>query len=76
MSLKLKQTINNPYPIEFKKELEILEVTTISQYNNNFHPIPFKKEPINNDDNNNDNERTNKIELEKLKSKINDLNAK
>jgi hypothetical protein len=70
MSLKLKPTINNPYPIEFKKELEILEVTTISQYNNNFHPIPFKKEPINND------ERTNKLELENnlLKSKINDLN--
>jgi hypothetical protein len=70
MSFKLKQTANNPYPIVIKKELEILEVKTISQYNNNFHPIPFKKEPINND------ERTNKLELENnlLKSKIYDLN--
>jgi len=68
MSFKLKQTANNPYPIEFKKELEILKVTT-SQYNNNY-PIPFKKEPINDD------ERTNKLELENnlLKSTINDLN--
>ena len=66
MSFELKPTTNNPFPIEFKKELEILEVTTISQYNNNNYPIPFKKEPINDDNNNNNNnnERANKLELE------------
>ena len=36
MSFKLKPAINNPNPIEFKKEIEILEVTTIDQYNNNY----------------------------------------
>ena len=51
MSFKLKPTINNPNPIEFKKEIEILEETSsLGQYNNNNYPIPFKKEPI--DDNN------------------------
>ena len=40
MSFKLKPTRNNPYPIEIKKEIEILEETTIGQYNN--YQIPFK----------------------------------
>jgi AraC-like DNA-binding protein len=51
MSFKLKPTSNNPNPIKFKKEIEILEETTsFGQYNNNNYPIPFKKEQT--DDNN------------------------
>jgi hypothetical protein len=81
MSFKLKPTSNNPNPIEFKKEIEILEETTsFGQKNNNNYPKPFKKEPI--DDNNtvdyshSNYERIKQLELENesLKSKINDLN--
>ena len=82
MSFILKSTSNNPNPIKFKKEIEILEETTsFGQYNNNNYPIPFKKEPI--DDYNNavdyshsNYERIKQLELENesLKSKINDLN--
>ena len=51
MSFILKSTSNNPNPIKFKKEIEILEETTsFGQYNNNNYPIPFKKEQT--DDNN------------------------
>ncbi len=36
MSFKFKPTINNPNPIKFKKEIEILEETTsFGQYNYN-----------------------------------------
>ena len=85
MSFILKSTSNNPNPIKFKKEIEILEETTsFGQYNNNY-PIPFKKEQT--DDNNtntvdyhyhSNNERIKQLELENesLKSKINDLNEK
>jgi hypothetical protein len=81
MSFKLKPTINNPNPIEFKKEIEILEETSsLGQYNNNNYPIPFKKEP--NDDNNkvdyfhSNFERIKQLESENksLIFKINDLN--
>ena len=81
MSFKLKPTINNPNPIEFKKEIEILEETSsLGQYNNNNYPIPFKKEPI--DDNNtvdylhSNFERIKQLESENksLIFKINDLN--
>lgn len=34
--MPLKPTRNNSNPIEFKKELEILEETTIGQYNNDY----------------------------------------
>ena len=81
MSFILKPTSNNPNPIKFKKEIEILEETTsFGQYNNNNYPIPFKKEPIdyNNavDYSHSNNERIKHLELENesLKSKINDLN--
>ncbi len=83
MSFILKSTSNNPNPIKFKKEIEILkETTSFGQYNNNY-PIPFKKEQT--DDNNNavdyshsNYERIKQLELENesLKSKINDLNEK
>jgi len=80
MSFKFKPTINNPNPIKFKKEIEILEEKTIGQNNNNNYPIPFKKEQT--DDNNtvdyfhSNFERIKELELENesLKSKINDLN--
>jgi hypothetical protein len=84
MSFILKSTSNNPNPIKFKKEIEILEETTsFGQYNNNNYPIPFKKEQT--DDNNTNTvdyhyhsnfERIIQLELENesLKSKINDLN--
>ena len=84
MSFKLKSTSNNPNPIKFKKEIEILEETTsFGQYNNNNYPIPFKKEQT--DDNNTNTvdyhyhsnfERIKQLELENesLKSKISDLN--
>jgi hypothetical protein len=84
MSFILKPTSNNPNPIKFKKEIEILEETTsFGQYNNNNYPIPFKKEQT--DDNNTNTvdyhyhsnfERIKQLELENesLKSKINDLN--
>jgi hypothetical protein len=81
MSFILKPTSNNPNPIKFKKEIEILEETTsFGQYNNNNYPIPFKKEQI--DDNNtvdyshSNFERIKQLELENesLKSKISDLN--
>jgi hypothetical protein len=85
MSFILKSTSNNPNPIKFKKEIEILEKTTsFGQYNNNNnYPIPFKKEQT--DDNNTNTvdyhyhsnfERIKQLELENesLKSKINDLN--
>ncbi len=84
MSFILKSTSNNPNPIKFKKEIEILEETTsFGQYNYNNYPIPFKKEQT--DDNNNavyyshsNYERIKQLELENesLKSKINDLNEK
>jgi hypothetical protein len=86
MSFILKSTSNNPNPIKFKKEIEILEETTsFGQYNNNNYPIPFKKEQT--DDNNTNTvdyhyhsnfERIKQLELENesLKSKINDLNEK
>ena len=78
MSFKLKKTKNNPNPIEFKKEIEILDETTFGQVNN--YIIPFKKEPI--DQNNTVNyshsnhEGIKQLESENnsLKSKINDLN--
>jgi len=81
MSFKLTPTSNNPNPIKFKKEIEILEETTsFGQYNNNNYPIPFKKEPI--DQNNtvnyshSNNERIKQLESENesLIFKINDLN--
>jgi uncharacterized membrane protein len=61
MSFKLKPTRNNPNPIEIKKEIEIIEVTTNGQYNNNYS---------------NNNEKIKQLESENiiLKSKIYDLN--
>ena len=83
MSFKLKPTINNPNPIEFKKEIKILEEETSIGQHNRYH-IPFKREPIDNNNNNtfnysdllNSNERINQLDSENisLKSKINDLN--
>jgi len=73
-------TRNNPDPIEFKKEIEILEKTTSFGHYNNYK-IPFKKEPI--DANNNTVDYSNcnhyriiqlEIENKSLKFKINDLN--
>jgi predicted RNase H-like nuclease (RuvC/YqgF family) len=78
MSFKLKPTSNNPNPIEFKKEIEILEETTsFGQYNNNNYPIPFKKEQT---DANNTNtvdyhyHSNNYERIKNLESKIIDLN--
>jgi hypothetical protein len=83
MSFKSKPTINNPNPIEFKKEIKILEEETSIGQHNRYH-IPFKREPIDNNNNNtfnysdllNSNERINQLDSENisLKSKINDLN--
>jgi hypothetical protein len=77
MSFILKSTSNNPNPIKFKKEIEILEETTsFGQYNNNNYPIPFKKEQT--DDNNNAVDyhyHSNNYErIKNLESKIIDLN--
>jgi len=77
MSFKLQSTSNNPNPIKFKKEIEILEETTsFGQYNNNNYPIPFKKEQT--DDNNNAVDyhyHSNNYErIKNLESKIIDLN--
>jgi hypothetical protein len=70
MSFKLKPTRNNPYPIEIKKEIEILEETTIGQYNN--YQIPFKREPSDNNafDFLNNNQKIIQLEQENLSLKL------